>query len=110
MDCKEFKGLIQEFLHDELDVNMLSRFLEHIEECSDCRDELRTQYLIYEGLERLESGEPFDVDKDLAKVMQQQKNRIGEMLRISLREADRNARLSEPVSESCHLFGAQGTP
>ena len=76
MDCKEFKGLIQEFLHDELDVNMLSRFLEHIEECSDCRDELRTQYLIYEGLERLESGEPFDVDNDLAKVMQQQKNRL----------------------------------
>lgn len=76
MDCKEFKGLIQDFMHDELDENHLSQFLEHIEECSDCRDELRIQYLIYEGLERLESGETFDVDGDLAKVMQQQQNRL----------------------------------
>lgn len=76
MDCKEFKGLIQEFLHDELDENLLSRFLDHIEECGDCRDELRIQYLIYEGLERLESGETFDVDVDLAKLMQQRQNRL----------------------------------
>ena len=63
-------------MHDELDENHLSQFLEHIEECSDCRDELRIQYLIYEGLERLESGVTFDVDGDLAKVMQQQQNRL----------------------------------
>ena len=50
MDCKEFNGLIQDFLHDRLDEMKLSEFLSHIEECEDCRDELRIQYLIYEGL------------------------------------------------------------
>ncbi|HAB95212.1 MAG TPA: hypothetical protein DCF49_10765 [Lachnospiraceae bacterium] len=76
MDCKEFSGLIQEFLHDGLDENKLSEFLNHTQECGDCMDELRTQYLIYEGLERMESGETFDVDKDLEKVMETQRNRL----------------------------------
>ena len=76
MDYKEFKGLIQEFIHDELDEYKLSEFLTHTEECSDCMDELRTQYLIYEGLERMESGKAFDVDKDLDKVMETQRNRL----------------------------------
>ena len=49
MDCKEFSGLIQDFLNDRLDEMKLSEFLSHIEECEVCRDELRIQYLIYEG-------------------------------------------------------------
>ena len=73
MDCKEFTGLIQDFLHDALDETKLSEFLTHVDECEDCRDELRIQYLIYEGLERLETGATFDVDKDLAHLMEQQK-------------------------------------
>ena len=57
MDCKEFNSLIQDFLNDRLSEMKLSEFLSHIEECEDCRDELRIQYLIYEGLARLEEGE-----------------------------------------------------
>ena len=60
MDCKEFNGLIQDFLNDRLDEMKLSEFLSHIEECEVCRDELRIQYLIYEGLARLEEGATFD--------------------------------------------------
>ena len=41
MDCKEFNGLIQDFLNDRLDEMKLSEFLSHIEECEDCRDELK---------------------------------------------------------------------
>ena len=73
MDCKEFNGLIQDFLNDRLDEMKLSEFLSHIEECEDCRDELRIQYLIYEGLARLEEGATFDVDKDLSDYMQLQR-------------------------------------
>ena len=76
MDCKEFNGLIQDFLHDRLAEMKLSEFLSHIEECEDCRDELRIQYLIYEGLERLEAGATFDVDKDLADLMELQSKRL----------------------------------
>ena len=76
MDCKEFRGLIRAFLDDSLDEFRLAEFLDHYEECEDCRDELRIQYLIYEGLERLESGDTFDVDKDLAKTMELQRKRL----------------------------------
>lgn len=77
MDCKEFNGLIQDFLNDRLSEMKLSEFLSHIENCDNCRDELRIQYLIYEGLERLEAGDTFDVDKDLADLMKLQKKRLG---------------------------------
>ena len=66
MECKEFTGLIPDFLHDALDETKLSEFLSHVDECENCMDELRIQYLIYEGLERLETGATFDVDKDLS--------------------------------------------
>ena len=77
MDCKEFNGLIQDFLNDRLSEMKLSEFHSHIENCENCRDELRIQYLIYEGLERLEAGATFDVDKDLADLMKLQRKRLG---------------------------------
>ena len=46
MDCKEFRGLIRAFLDDSLDEFRLAEFLDHYDECEDCRDELRIQYLI----------------------------------------------------------------
>ena len=76
MDCKEFAGLIQDFWGDRLDEMKLSEFLEHVDECENCKDELRIQYLIYEGLERLETGATFDVDKDLAEWMELQRKRL----------------------------------
>ena len=84
MDCKQFNSLIQDFLHDRLDEMRLSEFLTHIEECEDCRDELRIQYLIYEGLERLEAGATFDVDKDLADLMQLQRKRLNQRQGIKM--------------------------
>ena len=76
MECKEFTGLIPDFLHDALDETKLSEFLSHVDECENCMDELRIQYLIYEGLERLETGATFDVDKDLAEWMELQRKRL----------------------------------
>lgn len=76
MDCKEFNGLIQDFLHDRLSEMKLAEFLAHIDECPDCREELQIQYLIYEGLERLEEGEAFDAERDLAILKEQQRKRL----------------------------------
>ena len=77
MECKEFTGLIPDFLHDALDDAKLSEFLSHVDECENCMDELRIQYLIYEGLERLETGATFDVDKDLSEWMEEERTRLG---------------------------------
>ena len=84
MDCKEFNSLILDFLHDRLDEVKLTDFFVHLDECESCRDELRIQYLIYEGLERLESGDTFDVDKDLADLMDLQRKRLRSRENIKL--------------------------
>ena len=76
MECKEFTGLIPDFLHDALDETKLSEFLSHVDECENCMDELKIQYLIYEGLERLETGATFDVDKDLSEWMKEERIRL----------------------------------
>lgn len=76
MDCKEFNSLIQDFLHDRLGEMKLAEFLRHYDECEDCRDEMRIQYLIYEGLERLEEGGTFDAEKDLADLIGLQRKRL----------------------------------
>ena len=84
MDCKEFRSLIRTFLDDSLDEFRLAEFLDHYDECEDCRDELRIQYLIYEGLARLEEGATFDVDKDLSDYMQLQRKRLSSREGIKL--------------------------
>ena len=38
MTCKETEKLIPAFLQDELDTEELREFMEHIEECGECRE------------------------------------------------------------------------
>lgn len=76
MDCKEFKSYILDFIYDSLDDNELSMFLRHLDQCEDCREELGIQYLVYEGLERLETGATFDVEKDLNEIVVREQKRL----------------------------------
>ena len=66
MTCKEAEKLIPVFLEDDLDTDDLREFMEHIEECGECKEELSIQFLVAEGLERLEAGNNFNLQKALA--------------------------------------------
>ncbi len=65
MDCKEVQKNIAAFLDGELDGRSAEKFLNHISECSECKEELSIQYLVREGTARLEEGGSFDLSKDL---------------------------------------------
>ena len=39
--------------------------MEHIEECGECKEELSIQFLVKEGLSRLEAGSVFDLKNEL---------------------------------------------
>lgn len=65
MDCNEFIRLVPTFLKDELLGRQAYRFLEHMEECDECREELNIQFLVMEGTARLESGGSLNLDKEL---------------------------------------------
>ena len=65
MDCKEFEKLIPAFLKKELDFITLKQFQEHREKCHACREELEIQFLVAEGIQHLEEGDSFDMQKEL---------------------------------------------
>ena len=63
--CKEYEKLIPDFLIDNLDDVNLEKFISHIENCSECMEELSIQFLITEGMNRLEQGSNFELAKEL---------------------------------------------
>lgn len=65
MNCKEVEKTIPLFLGDDLDTEDLREFMEHIEGCSECREELAIQFLVTEGMARLETGNVFDLQSEL---------------------------------------------
>lgn len=65
MDCKEFEKLIPDFIHRKLDYPALKRFSEHMDTCENCKEELVIQFLVTEGIQRLEEGRAFDLQSEL---------------------------------------------
>lgn len=76
MTCKETKAHIQAFINKEIGLRDVGEFLEHLDECASCRDELETEFLIKEGLTRLEAGEVFNFEKDLQNLLNSQQKRV----------------------------------
>ena len=66
MDCKQVEKMIPQFLDDDLTTEELREFMEHIENCTDCKEELTIEFLVSEGLVRLENGAVFDLQKELS--------------------------------------------
>lgn len=64
-DCKQIEKLIPRFLSDDLYMEELREFMDHIESCEACREELTIEFLVSEGLVRLENGAVFDLQKEL---------------------------------------------
>ena len=65
MDCKEFEKLIPVFVKNEMDFRIQKKFNEHRMKCKECREELVIQFLVTEGIQRLEDGNAFDLQKEL---------------------------------------------
>ena len=65
MECAEFEKRIPDFIKRELDYVTLKAFAGHVEHCPRCKEELTIQFLIDEGLVRLEEGNAFDLNHEL---------------------------------------------
>jgi len=76
MDCKEFEKLIPDFISQKLDYPGLLRFREHMEHCEDCKEELTIQFLVTEGIQRLEDGNAFDLQKELRLCQEEARRKI----------------------------------
>lgn len=65
MDCKEFEKWIPVFLSRKMDFLTMEKFAKHMEECPGCSEELEIQFLVVEGMLRLEEGDAFDLQREL---------------------------------------------
>ncbi len=76
MTCKDADRVITLFLDDDLDNKELSDFLNHIENCPECREELTIQFLVKEGMQRLESGNTFNLKLELELMLKDARRRL----------------------------------
>ncbi len=76
MDCKEFELRIPSFLEDDMTDRELQKFLEHVETCEECMEELSIQILVLEGMSRLEDGNAFDLQQEIDRRIEQAHRRI----------------------------------
>lgn len=65
MDCKEVQKCIRLFFADELDIGEAKKFVDHVCSCKDCMEELTIEYLLSEGMSRLENADDIDVEREL---------------------------------------------
>lgn len=64
MECREFRSNILDFLKEESSEKETKKMLQHISRCPDCKEELKIQYMVWEGRKRLVTGGNFDLQKD----------------------------------------------
>lgn len=76
MTCKDVEKLIPIFIKDELNYRELEQFIDHIESCPECKEEMSIQFLINEGMVRLEEGSAFDLNLELRNLMELSKAKI----------------------------------
>ena len=56
MNCQETQRLVMPYIQDELTPEELEGFLEHVEACPDCREELEIYFTVALGLRQLDEG------------------------------------------------------
>lgn len=76
MTCKEFERKIPDFIAGKLDFLTLRQFGEHMEHCPECREELEIQFLVTEGMQRLEEGDSFDLQGELNSRLEDARGRV----------------------------------
>lgn len=82
MDCKETRKNIYRFIEDEIEGKELQNFMKHVTECEECQEELAIQYLVTEGMRRLEKESSFDLQKQLEKKMEGARKKIRSRRRV----------------------------
>lgn len=76
LQCLKATKMIPAFIADELSHRELEQFMEHIEECESCREELSIQFLVEVGLNSLEAGNTFDLQQELNLALEEAEKRV----------------------------------
>ena len=56
MDCQTAEGMVSSYIEHKLPVNELEEFLDHVQNCSSCYDELETYFIVHEVTQQLDDN------------------------------------------------------
>lgn len=84
MDCKEFEKDIPDFMQDRLDNRTLRKFLAHMDNCSGCKEEFSIHFVIHRGVERLETGETFNLGEEMKLELEKAQKALKRRTRLSV--------------------------
>lgn len=77
-ECRLIEQNMNDFLENRLVGEDLQSFLEHVNECPVCYEELETRYLLAKALTRVENGETINLRKEI----KQRLSKAEDMLRL----------------------------
>ena len=80
MDCRTAESMVTRFIDHSLSVNELEEFLDHIETCPSCYDELETYFIVHEAMQQLDEKEDGTV-LDFKKLLEQEIRRSRRSIR-----------------------------
>lgn len=71
MTCQEAEKMVIPYINDELTVSQMEDFLDHIETCANCREELEIHYMVDIGLKKLDEADAtYDIVGDLRRKLE----------------------------------------
>ena len=70
LQCLQATKMIPSFIVGELS------YMEHMEECESCKEELSIQFLVEVGLNSLEAGNTFDLQEELDGAMEEAAGKV----------------------------------
>lgn len=80
MTCQEAERMVTPYIHDELTGDEIEAFLEHLENCRNCQEELEIYFMVDVGLKQLDKGSgTFDIIGDLQKKIEDSYGRVRRM-------------------------------
>ncbi len=57
LDCRTAEGMVGRYLNHTLSAEELESFLDHVESCPSCYDELETGFIVKEALQKLDADD-----------------------------------------------------
>lgn len=78
MDCRTAQGKIMGFINKEMSDDEMEAFVEHVDSCQDCYEELQISYSLFLGLQMLdqEDADSFHIQHALDDLMENARSRI----------------------------------
>ena len=80
IDCRQAETLVARYINHTLSTDELEEFLDHIETCPSCYDELETYFIVHEAMQQLDEEEDGTV-LDFKKLLEQEIRRSRRSIR-----------------------------